>query len=144
MQARAYDEKPRYLLYGGLLFQPMDRNFMEAIGSGDLRLRRTFEDFVDRHLYLERPEVVVLSRILADPVNKDCDGLHPGIVDAINGIKIRSLQDAKTAFSSPSKFDVITLLGNGVPIVLKRQEVMNATPRILESYRIPAVENLNP
>ncbi len=144
MQARTYDEKPRYLLYGGLLFQPLDRNFMEAIGSGDLRLRRTFDDFVDRHLYLERPEIVVLSRVLPDPVNKDCDGLHPGIVDSINGVKIRSLQDVKTAFNTPSNFDVVTLLGDGVPIVLKRQEVLCATPRILERYRIPSVENLTP
>jgi S1-C subfamily serine protease len=142
MQAHAYDEKPRYLLYGGLLFQPLDRNFMVAIGASDLRLRRTFDDFVDRHLYLERPEVVVLSRVLADQVNKDCDGLHPGIVDSINGKKIRSLVDVKSAFSTPGNYDVITLMGNGVPIVLKRDEVAKATPRILESYRIPSAENL--
>lgn len=143
MQAHAYDEKPRYLLHGGLLFQPLDRNFMDSIGEGDLRLRHTFDNFVDHHLYLERPEVVVLSRVLADPVNKDCDGLHPGIVDSINGKKICSLNDAKAAFSVPANYDVITLQGNGVPIILKREEVLKATPRILESYRIPSAENLN-
>ncbi|MEI6322343.1 MAG: trypsin-like peptidase domain-containing protein [bacterium] len=143
MQSHAYDQKPRYLLHGGLLFQPLDRNFMAAIGAGDLRLRRTFDDFVDRHLYLERPEVVVLSRVLADPVNKDCDGLHPGIVDTINGKKIRSLADVKTAFAIPGNYDVILLMGSGVPIVLNREEVIKTSSRILESYRIPSPENLN-
>jgi S1-C subfamily serine protease len=144
MQAHAYDTKPRYLIHGGLLFQPLDRNFMASISFGDLRLRRTFDDFVDRHLYLERPEVVVLSRVLADPVNKDCDGLHPGIIDTINGKKIRSLEDVKTAFSTPATYDVIILMGEGVPIALKREEVIKADPGILERYRIFSSENLTP
>jgi hypothetical protein len=142
MQSLTYDEKPRYLLYGGLLFQPLDRNFMDAIGESDLRLRREFEDFVDRHLYLERPEIVVLSRVLADPVNKDCDGLRPGIVDSINGKTIRSLNDVQEAFQVPGTYDVINLMGVGVPIVLKREEVLKAAPRILERYRIPFPQNL--
>ena len=136
MQANAYDEKPRYLLYGGLLFQPMDRNLMTAIGDGDLRIQRTFDDCVERHLYLERPEIVVLSRVLADPVNKEADGLHPGIVDSINGMKIRSLSDVRDAFESPTCFDVINLLGNGVPIVLKRDEVLNANAAIMKRYGV--------
>ena len=144
MQSHAYDEKPRYLLHGGLLFQPLDRNFMTSIGAGDLRLRRTFDDFVDRHLYLDRPEVIVLSRVLADPVNKDCDGLHPGIVDTINGKTIRSLEDVQAAFAASSTYDVIILMGNGVPIVLKREDVIKAMPRILEQYRIPSPQNLIP
>ena len=143
MQSHAYDEKPRYLLHGGLLFQPLDHNFMTSSGAGDLRIRRTFDDFVDRHLYLERPEVIVLSRILADPVNKDCDGLHPGIVDSINGKTIRSLEDVQSAFTAPTTYDVIILMGNGVPIILKREEVTRAMPRILERYRIPSPQNMN-
>ena len=143
MQSHAYDEKPRYLLHGGLLFQPLDHNFMTAIGAGDLRLRRTFDDFVERHLYQERPEIVVLSRILADPVNKDCDGLHPGIVDSINGKTIRSLEDVHAAFTAPTVYDVIILMGNGVPIVLNRNDVTKAMPRILDEYRIPNSRNLD-
>ena len=142
MQSNTYDEKPRYLLYGGLLFQPMDRNFMASTGAADLRLRRTFDDYVERHLYLKHPEVVVLSRVLADPVNKDCDGLHPGIVETINGKKIQNLADVRAAFATPAKHDVIILSGNGVPIVLKREDVLKADPSIMEKYGIPAAENL--
>jgi S1-C subfamily serine protease len=141
MQANAYDEKPRYLLHGGLLFQPLDRNFINAEGRGNLRFRHAFENFVEEHLYLKRPEIVVLSRVLADPVNKDCDGLQAGIVDTINGKKIRSLEDAAEAFREPSKYDVIILEGNGVPIVLKRSQVLAAEQRILQNYGIPSPSN---
>jgi S1-C subfamily serine protease len=141
MQSRSYDTKPRYLLHGGLLFQPLDRNFIEASGGEDLRIRKAFDDFVERHLYRERPEIVVLSRALADPVNKDCDGLHPGVVYEINGKKIRSLADVAAAFDAPAKFDVIRLEGNGVPIVLKREDVLRANPRIMQRYGIPSLRH---
>jgi S1-C subfamily serine protease len=144
MQANSYDEKPRYLLHGGLLFQPLDRNFMSTTGTADMRLSRAFDDFVERHIYKERPEIVVLSRILADPVNKDCDGLRQGIVEKINGMTIRSLTDVKNAFAAPARFDVISLEGPGIPIVLKREEVLKAAPRIMERYGIPSPQNLQP
>jgi len=142
MQGNAYDEKPRFLLHGGLLFQPLDRNFMNADRISDLRIKRTFQDFVEKHLYLERPEIVVLSRVLADPVNKECDGLRPGIVDSINGRKIRSLADVAAAFDQPVRYDVVIEDGVGEPIVLNRGEVLKANPRIMKAYGITTPRNL--
>jgi len=142
MQANSYDEKPRYLLHGGLLFQPLDRNFMEATGKSDLRIGRAFDDFLEKHLYLERPEVVILSRVLADPVNKECDGLRSGIVETINGRKIRSLADVRAALDQPARHDVVVLDGFGVPIVLDRGEVLKANPRIMKTYGVHSLQNL--
>ena len=142
MQGNAYDEKPRYLLHGGLLFQPLDRNFLNADSTADLRMKRAFEDFVEKHLYLQRPEIVVLSRILADPIHKECDGLRPGIVDSINGRKIRSLADVSTAFDQPAHYDVVILEGIGSPIVLGREAALKANPRIMQTYSIPSPRNL--
>jgi hypothetical protein len=142
MQSTAYDTKPRYLIHGGLLFQPLDRNLIEVLGNADLGIRRHFDEFVDRHLYLDLPEVVVLSRVLDDPVNKDCDGLRPGVVDTVNGRKIRSLGDLAEALALPCRHDVIILRGEGVPIVLDKQKVSEATPGILRTYRIPSDRNL--
>jgi S1-C subfamily serine protease len=142
MQGNSYDEKPRYLLHGGLLFQPLDRNFLNAEGHGNLRIRRTFDDFLEKHLYLERPEIVVLSRVLADPVNKECDGLRAGIVNTINGRKIRSLADVRAALDQPARYDVVVLEGTGLPIVLDRAEVMKANPRIMTAYGVHSLQNL--
>lgn len=142
MQSMAYDTAPRYLLNGGLLFQPLDRNLVEGIRNGDLRVRRTFDEFVERHLYLKRPEFVVLSRILPDPVNADCDGLRTGIVDTINGKHIGSLNDVAEAFTLQVDHDVIILEGLGLPIVLKRADVIPANPRIMKNYGIASDRNL--
>jgi len=142
MQSMAYDTVPRYLIHGGLLFQPLDRNLVESMGSGDLRVRRTFDEFVEQHLYLKHPEFVVLSRILPDPVNADCDGLRTGIVDTINGVTIRSLNDVAAAFAQPARHDVIMLEGIGLPVVLKRADVLSANPRIMKNYGIASDRNL--
>jgi S1-C subfamily serine protease len=142
MQSMAYDTAPRYLLHGGLLFQPLDRNLLASMGNGDLRIRRTFNEFATRHLYLKRPEFVVLNRILPDSVNADSDGQRTGIVDTINGVPIRSLEDAAAAFAKPTEYDVIVLEGIGLPIVLKRAEVLTANPRIMKNYGIASDHNL--
>jgi len=142
MQSSSYDTRPRYLIHGGLLFQPLDRNLVESLGSGDLRLRRAFDNFAEKHLFVDRPEIVVLSRILPDSVNSDCDGLRTGIVETINGAPIRSLDDAAEAFSRQEDHDVIMLEGTGLPIVLKRSDVLSARPRIMENYGISSDRNL--
>src|SRR5438067_3120082 len=39
MQSHKYDVRPRYVLYGGLLFQPLSLDLLEAYQPQDLRLR---------------------------------------------------------------------------------------------------------
>src|SRR5439155_308817 len=43
IQAHRYDVRPRYVLYGGLLFQPLNLDLLEAYRPTDLRLRHFFE-----------------------------------------------------------------------------------------------------
>src|SRR5213594_2684002 len=53
VQAHRYDVRPRYVLYGGLLFQPLNLDLLEAYRPTDLRLRHFFEYFVVEQLYLQ-------------------------------------------------------------------------------------------
>jgi hypothetical protein len=55
------------VLYGGLLFQPLNLDMLEAYRTSDLRLRHFFEYFVLEQIYLAHPDVIVLSNILPDP-----------------------------------------------------------------------------
>lgn len=142
MQAHSYDKRPRYVLEGGLLFQPLNRDFLEAKKISDLRLRYFFDFFVTDHLYRAHPEVVVLSEVLPDPVNTYITPFKGGIVDGINGRQIRSLQDVAAAFDEPGEFHVIKLLGEGRPIVLERAALKDADRRIKERYNVATDRNL--
>ena len=142
MQSRSYDTRPRFVLAGGLLFQPLNRDFLDAQKDLQTRTRYFFEYFVTDHLYREYPEVVILSNVLNDPVNTYVAPFKGGIVDRINGKPIRSLKDVAAAFEEPGEFHVIEMLGEGRPVVLDRSGSDEANRRIAERYGVTSNQNL--
>ena len=142
LHSNAYNEKPRFVVFGGLVFQPVDQNFMEAFQPDDLRLRHMFDFFIEDKIFRTRPEIVVLSGILADPVNTYASDFRFAIVNEINGKKIRQLSDVAKAFAEPSEYYVIKMAGSGRPIVLERKAVEEARARIADRYRVTREQNL--
>ena len=142
MQANAYNEKPRFVVFGGLVFQPVDANFISAHNPDDLRLRYYFDHFISQNIYRERQEIVVLSNVLADPVNAYSSDFRYDIVDKINDQKIQRIDDVAEALKKPSDYYVIEMVGNGRPLVLERKAVEEASERIRARYRVTTEENL--
>ncbi len=143
MQASSYDVLPRYVLFGGLLFQPMSHDFMEANGVDDLRLRYFYDFFLTDEIYHDHPEVIALSGILPDPINAYLGGFRDSIVDEVNGKKIKTLKDLSDALSQQTDRYVIKVLGTGLPIVLERKDVEAARERIMSRYNVSSEQNLN-
>lgn len=142
IQGHSYDVRPRYVVYAGLLFQPLSLDMMQAYRPADLRLRHFFDYFVSEQIYLEHPEVIVLTNILPDPINTYLAPFRYSILDEINGQKIRTLEDLAKAFSeTPDRF-VIKMIGDGPPIVLDRQQVEAARERIKTRYNVLSEQNL--
>ncbi|MBV9390452.1 MAG: trypsin-like peptidase domain-containing protein, partial [Verrucomicrobia bacterium] len=142
MLANRYDIAPRFVLFGGLVFQPLSKNFMDAYQPDHLRLRYFYNFFITDEIYRTRPEVIVLSNILPDPVNAYLTDLRFQIVDTINSRKILTLQDAAEAFATRSDYYVIRFVGNERPAVLERSAVEQARSRILASYNIQSEQNI--
>jgi S1-C subfamily serine protease len=141
-QAHAYDVRPRYIVYGGLLFQPLTLDLMEAYQPTDIRIRHYYEYFVIEQIYLEHPEVIVLTNILPDPSNTYLAPYRASIVDEINGQRVRTLADLAKAFSeTPDRF-VIRMIGDGPPLVLDPKEVEAARERIKTRYNVVSEQNL--
>ncbi|MBW1721872.1 MAG: trypsin-like peptidase domain-containing protein [Deltaproteobacteria bacterium] len=136
MQALRYDVRPRFVLFGGLLFQPLSRPFLERAKTRNVDLIYRFSSYLDRELYLETPEIVVLSRILPDPINVYLQPFVNSIVRSVNGHRIRTLEDVAEAFKKPSECYVIRLEGNGRPLVLEGKAVKVARERILRRYGV--------
>jgi S1-C subfamily serine protease len=142
IQGHSYDVRPRYVLYGGLLFQPLNLELIAAYQPNDLRLRHFFDFFVVEQIYLEHPEVIVLTNILPDPINTYLAPYRAGIVDEVNGKKIKTLADLAKAFSeTPDRF-VINMIGDGPPLVLDPKQVAAARDRIKTRYNVIKEENL--
>jgi S1-C subfamily serine protease len=142
IQGHSYDVRPRYVLYGGLLFQPLSLDMLEAYRTSDLRLRHFFEYFILEQIYLQHPDVIVLSNILPDPINTYLAGYRGAIVDEVNGKKIRTLDELAKAFAEAPERLVIRMIGDGPPLVLDRNKVESARERIKARYNVMKEQNL--
>jgi len=142
IQGHSYDVRPRYVLYGGLLFQPLNLDMLEAYRSTDLRLRHFFEYFILEQIYLQHPDVIVLSNILPDPINTYLAPYRGAIVDEINGKKILTLDELAKAFAEAPERLVIRMIGDGPPLVLDRNKIEAARERIKTRYNVAKEQNL--
>ena len=143
IQANAYEQQPAYVLCAGLLFQPLSRNLLGAYAFESPRINHFYDYFITKELYKERPEVVILSTILPDPINTYLTEFREGIVDEINEQKIKTLKDVAAAFAEKPEFYVIKFVGVGRPLVLERAAVEAARERIKQRYNVLAEQNLN-
>jgi hypothetical protein len=142
IQGHQYDVRPRYIVYGGLVFQPLNLETMEAYQPSDLRLRHFFDYFVLEQIYVDHPEVIVLTNLLPDPINTYLAPYRGMIVDDINGKKIRTLRDLADALAQPGGRLVFNLIGDGPPLVLDPKQVDAARERIKARYNVQAEQNL--
>jgi len=142
IQGHTYDLRPRYVVYGGLLFQPLNLELVDAYQPSDLRLRHFFDFFVLDQIYLEHPEVIVLTNILPDPINTYLSPYRGNIVDDVNGKKIRTLDDLAKALAEPADRFVINMIGEGPPLILDPKQVAEARERINMRYNVTKEQNL--
>jgi hypothetical protein len=84
----------------------------------------------------------VLTNILPDAINTYLTAYRGGIVDEVNGKKIRTLDDLARAFEQPGDRLVITMIGDGPPLVLDPKQVEEARERIKTRYNVVREENL--
>jgi S1-C subfamily serine protease len=143
MQSHRYDVRPRYVVYGGLLFQPLSLDLLEAYQPTDLRLRHFFDFYVIDQIYLEHPDVIVLTNILPDPINTYLAPYRGGIVDQINGKKIHTLEELSQTLAEPADRLVIDMIGDGPPLVLDPRQVEAARERIRMRYNVVREQNLD-
>src|SRR5438552_684691 len=142
MQSHKYDVRPRYVVYGGLLFQPLTLDLLEAYQPTDLRLRHFFDFYVIDQLYLEHPDVIVLTNILPDPINTYLAPYRGQIVDQINGKKIHTLEELTKVLAEPADRFVIDMIGDGPPLVLDPKQIEAARERIRMRYNVVREQNL--
>src|SRR5213080_659630 len=142
MQSHRYDVRPRYVVYGGLLFQPLTLDLLEAYQPTDLRLRHFFDFYVIDQLYLEHPDVIVLTNILPDPINTYLAPYRGQIVDQINGKKIHTLEELTKVLAEPADRFVIDMIGDGPPLVLDPKQIEAARERIRMRYNVVREQNL--
>ena len=135
-----YDVAPTYYILGGLVFQPLTRNYLETWG------RTWYEDAPSNLLSYyrygqpteERREIVLLIKVLADEINVGYHELRNRVITSVNGKKISSMKDLFSAFKDHEGSYHVIVDEQGHRIVLERSKVAEYGPGILQKYKIAA------
>ena len=143
MYAIQYEKKPRYIVFAGLVFQPLDTNLFAASKFDDITVRRLYTDYVPKGLFQEHKDIVVLTRVESDPVTSHLGDFAGFAVKKINGVEVHDLQQLHDLLypEKPPEFFVIELFGAERPIVIPSANVREANKR-MEQNGISHLENL--
>ncbi|RYD38008.1 MAG: PDZ domain-containing protein, partial [Verrucomicrobiaceae bacterium] len=143
MYAVQYEKKPRYLVFAGLVFQPLDTNLFATAKFDDVTLRRLYTDYVPKGLFQKHKDVVVLTRVESDPVTSLLGGFTGFAVEKINGTEVRDLAHAHELLHPKEmpEFFTIELFDAERPIVIPSAMVAEANKR-MQDNGIDKLENL--
>ncbi len=100
-----FDQGPKYVLNGGLLFQELTRPYLNSFGAEQqsgpiLRLARIAGN-PDEYEKKGRKKLVFLSAVLPTSSTQGYERLSGQILDEINGMKITQIEDVVEAFKKP-------------------------------------------
>jgi S1-C subfamily serine protease len=143
MYAVQYEKKPRYVVFAGLVFQPLDTNLFATSKFNDVTVRRLYTDYVPKGLFQKHKDVVVLTRVESDPVTSLLGGFTGFAVDKINGTEVRDLAHAHELLhpKEAPAFFTIELFDAERPIVIPAASVAAANQRMMDNG-IDRLENL--
>ena len=137
MQANRYDEKPRYVMFAGFVFQPLDRNLIAAHKLNNIDINYMYQNYVSEGIFKKREDVVVITSILPDAINSNHNNFVQTVVDEINGRTIRNIADVAVALEkTEGDFIVVKCKGRGLPLVLDASRAREAHDRIRQTYRV--------
>jgi len=136
------DQPPEYFIVGGLIFQPLTRNYLRSWGQDWERtapFRLSY--FRNEEPSPERPARVILSSVLPDPINLGYQEVRTLVLERVNGHAVSTLTDLQHALTQPTEgFHLFEFLaGESLQrIVLDATQLEPAAARILQRYGIEA------
>jgi hypothetical protein len=135
-----FDQEPEYLIAGGLVFQPLTKDFLRSWGQ-DWERRAPFRlaYFRNQDPTPERPAIVILSQVMPDLYNLGYQDSRQLVVEKLNGQKIKYLADLQQALKRPvNGFHLFEFMKGDTlqRMVLDASTLDAATKRVLDHYGI--------
>ncbi|MCT8335501.1 serine protease [Leptospira sp. 85282-16] len=139
-QRARYGMNYDYLVFGGLVFQTVNRDLLEAWSKngqtqgGSLLVYRFYDATT---LSVGQSEDVVLYRKLPHPINSNSDFYLNMVVESLNGVRVKNLNHLKELVeSSKEKTLRIQFYGIQLPMIMDREEAERADLEIKKSYHL--------
>lgn len=143
----SYDNPPQYLIFGGLVFQELCAGYLYTAGQdwkkkADKRLLYYYDNARTLTERGGRKRIIILSRVLADDINRGYQELRDQVLDRINGVKVEDLAHcAQLLQDSNSPWAVFDFIG-GTTVVIDRKAAFTGMRGLLKAYNIDSPANL--
>ncbi len=137
--------RPRYVMWGGMLFQPLTENYLNALKKRATNLPLSFiraREHKEELFKAGRQEVVALTLVIPTPATLGYESLGFCVIDAVNGTPVTSfaqfteLLDAAT----PDGITELTISHAPYKIYLDRKTVEMCN-EVLRRNSIPKLRN---
>lgn len=149
LMSASYGELPRYVTFGGLVFQPLHLNVIQAHSLPSRLYMSEMDDYIRRGGSQGKEDIVVLTTILPDEVNARFNNPGRRIVTRVNGEEVRGLAHLHSLLypaegAERPAYTVIELADAPRPLVIDNAVIDAANARIRASYNVPAEARLEP
>lgn len=121
---------PSYMVYGGLLFEPLTSNYMAGV------VEKLGSVYDREELYKDYKELVVLVRVLPFDVNLGYTDAVNQIIVKVNGEKYKDFKDFAQKVKNVKSGFIIFENDNGDEIVLDVKEVEEQREALMQNYNI--------
>ncbi len=146
IMAQEYDAMPRYVQFGGLVFQPLHRNVVMAHQINTTNINAEIDDFLKHGGSLKKQDLVLLTKVLKDEVNARYSQFGSRLVTKVNGVEVQGLEHLYSllypAEGERGDFTVIEFAESPRPMVIDNAVIDAANKRINTRYGVPAAARL--
>ncbi len=127
-----YDQKPRYFIFGGIVFSPLTKNFTNEKKPAPEDLVAELENWPTP----EKREVVIAIQTLAADINRGYQDLDSWIVTEVNGIKLKDFDELFRLVKTSAEPFIVFKNDKGFQIVIDREKALKTHKGILQTYNI--------
>ena len=128
----AYDQKPRYFIYAGIVFSPLTKNFINSWDGAPEELIVEMSN----HPSNERKEVVVALQVLPAEINKGYHNLNSWIVDSVDGNNFKDFDEFYQRVTASAKQYTTFMNRSGYQVVIDREKAEESHESILRTYSV--------
>ena len=128
-----YTQKPRFYIFGGLVFTPITRNYLQAIGMKQYEMNMLF--------YQQKRDVGLLEPV-AWIQTKFSHPISSGylskveMVDMVNGMKVKSLRHMVSLIESSLDEYVVIDFVKKQRVILNKKEALKSFEEIKKQYKL--------
>lgn len=141
-----HEVKPKYYIYGGVVFQPLTLNYLTEFGAiGDwFRFApvELMDYYLNGELKYKDQEIVILSAVLADSINIGYHELAENVIKTANGITVKNFSHFIEIVESSEEEYLLIVDTQGTKVLLDRKVMDENTDDVIKKYMIKSAKQI--